>query len=269
MMARAIWKALIRFGEVSVPVKLYSAVQDQAVHFRLLHEKDLEPVRQHMVNPLTGKVIPTEDVRRGVEVKRGEFVLVGEGELESIEPDASRDIEIMRFVPAAQIDHIWYDRPYYLGPDGRTGAYFALARVLGDQQRIGVARWVMRKRRYAGALCAGGGNGRDGSDHLMLITLRASGEVVPSSEVDAPGGRALDQRELRMAKQLVDALEDDFDPSAYRDEFRDRVLELVHAKAKGRKAPKKRGKRRAPSRKSLAAELEASLKQTERRKAAA
>lgn len=262
-MARAIWKAVIRFGGVSVPVKLYSAVQEQAVHFRLLHEKDREPVRQHMVNPVTGKVVPTEEIRRGIEVERGEFVLIGEDELEALEPEASRDIEITRFVPATQIDHLWYDRPYYLGPDGRTGGYFALARVLGEQDRIGVARWVMRNRFYAGALCAG-------DDHLMLITLRSASEIVPAEEIEAPRGRALDQRELRMAKQLVGALEDEFDPSAYRDEFRERVLELVHAKAKGRKAPRKRGKRRAPARKSLADELEASLKQTGgRRKAAA
>lgn len=261
-MARAIWKGVIRLGAVSVPVKLYSAVQEQAVHFRLLHAKDRKPVRQHMVNPATGKLVPAEEIRRGVAVAPGEFVLIDDEDLEALEPEASRDIEITRFVPSAQVDHPWYDRPYFLGPDGKVGVYFALARALARQDKVGVARWVMRKRSYAGAV-------RSEGDYLMLITLRRAGEVVPAKEIEPPGGRPLDLRELEMAKQLVAALEDEFDPAAYRDEFRERVLGLVHAKASGRKVARKRPKRKAPTRKSLAAELEASLKSTGQRRAAA
>lgn len=238
-MARAMWKGVITFDDVSVPVKLYSAVKQQGVHFRLLHEKDLEPVRQEMVNPETGEVVPYEEVHRAFETESGDFVLLDEEELDELEPEASRDIEITRFVPAGAITHMWYERPYFLGPDegGATG-YWALVEALRRREREGLARWVMRKKEYVGAL-------RPEGDHLMLITLRHAGEVIDVSSLKAPAGRDLDEKEVRMAKQLVSALEGEFDPTEFRDEYRDRVLELVEAKAAGRvvkfpKAPKKK-----------------------------
>jgi DNA end-binding protein Ku len=227
MAARAIWKGTIRFGDVEVPVKLYSAVQDRSVHFRLLHAKDLQPVRQQMVNPDTGKVVEYEDVQRAFETESGDLVMLEPEELAGLEPEPSRDIEVTRFVEPAVISHQWYDRPYFLGPDGDDEAYFALVEALRKQAVEGVARWVMRKKEYVGAL-------RIEDDHLMLITLRHAGEVVPASALDAPAGRALDKREVNMAVQLVSALEDDLDMTEFRDEYRDRVMELVEAKAEGK-----------------------------------
>lgn len=237
MAARAIWKARIRFGSVDVPVKLYSAVQDRAVHFRLLDAKRKEPVRQKMVDPDTGDVVESDAIRRAFPTDDGDLVILEEDELEELEPEASREIEITRFVPVEQITHAWYDRPYYLGPDGEDTAYFALAEALRARGDEGVARWVMRNKEYVGALRAEG-------DYLMLITLRHAGEVVPASALEAPGGRDLNPREIKMAKQLVAAMEDELDFAAYRDEYRDRVLELVEAKAAGKvvkfpKAPRK------------------------------
>jgi DNA end-binding protein Ku len=259
MAARAIWKARIRFGDVDVPVKLYSAVQDRSVHFRLLHEKDLEPVKQEMVNPETGKVIDYEDVRRAFQTEDGELVMLDADELAELEPAPSREIEVTRFVEPAVITHQWYDRPYFLGPDGDDDAYFTLAEALRKRHVEGVARWVMRKKEYVGALRVDG-------DHLMLMTLRHAGEVVPASALSAPGGRALDEREVKMATQLVAALEDELDMKEFRDEYRDRVLELVEAKAEGKvvrfpKAPKKQAE------KSLAAMLERSVKDLKKKRA--
>jgi DNA end-binding protein Ku len=253
------WKASIRFGDVAVPVKMYSAIQTQGVHFRLLHEKDLEPVKQQMVNPVTGKVVPSENIRRGFEVERGVFVFVDDEELEKLEPEASRDIEVKRFVPPEAIGHAWYDRPYFLGPDEDEESYSSLVEALESQKREGIARWVMRKKSYAGALRAEG-------DRLMLITLRRAGEIVPASALEAPGGRALDDREVRMAKQLIEALEDEFDPAAYRDEFRDRVMELIEAKASGRSIPRKKAEKKKVAEKSLASILEQSLQHAKREK---
>lgn len=237
-MARAIWKGVIRFTDVAVPVKLYSAVQERGVHFRLLHEKDLEPVRQEMVNPETGEVVEYESVRRAFATEDGDLVMLDEAELAELEPEASRDIEITRFVESGAITHQWYDRPYYLGPDESDADYFALTEALRKQKREGVARWAMRKKEYAGALRVEG-------DYLMLMTLRHAGEVVSSSALKAPGGRALDKREVQMAKQLVSALEGDLDLAAFRDEYRDRVIELVEAKAEGKvvRFPKAPGKK--------------------------
>ena len=258
MAARAIWKGRIRFGDVDVPVKLYSAVKSTGgVHFRLLHEKDLVPVAQQMVNPATGKVVAYEDVRRAFPTDDGRLVMLDEEELAELEPEASRDIEITRFVDPAVITHQWYDRPYYLGPDDSDADYFALAEALRSQQKEGVARWVMRNKEYVGAL-------RLEDEHLMLMTLRHAGEVVPASALKAPGGRELDKREIQMAKQLVSALEGDLDLESYRDEYRERVMELVEAKASGKvlKFPKAPAKKKQED--SLSAMLEKSLEATKK-----
>jgi DNA end-binding protein Ku len=258
MAARAIWKGRIVFGGVDVPVKLYSAVQDQSVRFRLLHSKDKVPVKQQMVNPETGDVVEYDEIHRAYQTDDGDLVMLDEEELSVLEPEPSREIEITRFVKPEVITHPWYDRPYFLGPDGNESAYFALAAALRTQDAEGVARWVMRGKEYVGALRLDG-------DHLMLMTLRHAGEVVPATELEPPAGRALDEREVNMAMQLVAALEDDLDMSAYRDEYRDRVQELIDAKAEGKvvrfpKAPKKQTER------SLAEMLEASLGATEKKR---
>ena len=165
-MARAIWKGRIRFGTVDVPVKLYSAVQDQSIHFRLLDARRKEPIKQKMVNPETGKVVESDQIRRAFPTETGKLVILDEEELDALEPEASRDIEITRFVKTDRITHQWYDRPYYLGPDDDNADYFALAEALGKEGVEGVARWVMRDKEYVGALRADGG-------YLLLITATA------------------------------------------------------------------------------------------------
>lgn len=254
MGARAIWKAHVCFGAVDVPVKLYSAVQDRAVHFRLLDAKRHEPVKQHMVDPASGEVVDSADIRRAYETDEGELVILDEDDLAQVTPAPSREIQVTHFVPPKEITHQWYDRPYFLGPDDDDGAYFALAAALRKRGVEGVAHWVMRNKEYVGALRAEG-------DYLMLITLRHAGEVVPASALPAPTGRALDDREVNMARQLVKAMEDPFDITAFHDEYRERVLELVQAKAAGKvvrfpTAPKRQTET------SLADVLEASLAAT-------
>ncbi|HEU4523251.1 MAG TPA: Ku protein [Thermoanaerobaculia bacterium] len=228
MAARAIWKGEIKIGKSAVPVKLYSAVQDKSVHFRLLHKTDKAPVKQKMVNPETEEEVPYQKTQKAFPLGRGRLVLLDEEDLESISPEPSRDIEITRFVDPADIDHRWYERPYYLGPDGNTGAYFALAAALGRKKKEGIARWVMRGKEYIGALVE-----EDG--YLMLITLRNAEEVIDAEALKPPAGRALQKRELQMAGQLVAALSGHFDPTQYRDEYRARVMELVETRARGGK----------------------------------
>lgn len=259
-MARAIWKGVIRFGGAEVPVKLYAAVRDRSVHFRLLHEDTLTPVKQRMVDPVTGAVVPYDEIRRGYEVEEGVFVVLEEEELEELEPEKSRDIEITRFLDPDLINHQWYDRPYHLGPDGQDAAYFALVEALEKQGTEGVARWTMRNKEYVGALRA-----EDG--HLVLITLRHAGEVISASALAPPKGRKPEARELDMAEQLISALAADFDPSAFADEYRDRVLELVEAKAEGKTVQLRQPERRRAAG-DLAASLEASLAAAKERKSA-
>ena len=227
MGARAIWKAHVKIGAVDVPVKLYSAVQDRTVHFRLLDARRHEPVKQHMVDPDTGKVVDSADIRRAFPTEDGDLVILDEEDVAQATPEPSRDIRITRFVPPEAITHQWYNRPYFLGPDEADESYFALAQALEKRGVEGVAHWTMRNKEYVGALRAEGG-------YLMLITLRHAGEVVPASALPAPTGRELDEREIAMAKQLVKAMEDPFDITAYHDEYRERVVELMEARAAGK-----------------------------------
>jgi DNA end-binding protein Ku len=231
MAARAIWKGVLRIGEEAVPVKLYSAIErGESVGFRLLHEKDRQPVQGRMVNPRTGRQVATEDTKRGFVTDQGELVVLEAEELQAIEPEASRDIELTRFVPADSVDPRWYDRPYFLGPDGEPGAYAALAAALGKRGVAGIARWVMRGQHYVGAL-------RLEDGWPMLVTMRHAGELVDASALPRPSGRKMEPKELKMAEQLLRALEGEFDPGEWKDEHRERLMELIEAKAEGKTIP--------------------------------
>jgi DNA end-binding protein Ku len=258
MAARSIWNGTLKLGKAGIGVKLYAAVEDTAVHFHLLHDKDHERVRQHMVNPKTGEIREGDEIHRAFEAKPGTFVFLTAPELAKLEPKPSREIEVERFVPLTALEPVWYERPYYLSPAGKSHDYFALARVLADEERVGLARWVMRKRVYHGALRAHG-------DYLTLSSLHSAEEVAQPPKV-APLARAADAKELALAKQLVEALAGEFDPSQFEDEHRERVLELVAAKAKGKhvKLPPKQRKRPA---RELDVALEQSLKQVQKQPA--
>jgi DNA end-binding protein Ku len=250
--ARAMWKGSIQIGRTELPVKMYAAVQDKSVHFRLLHKTDKEPLKQHMVDPETGDVVESKEVKRGFVDDGGVVVMLDDEELEDLEPEGSRDIEITRFVPRTALSHGWYDRPYWLAPEGSAGSYYALADALEGEERIGIARWVMRKKQYVGALVPESG-------FLTLVTLRHAGEVVEASSLSAPGGRAIDKKELKLADQLIGALEGEWNPDDFRDEYRDRLMEFIEKKAKGRAPKVKKLRPKRESKKDLAAMLAASL----------
>lgn len=256
MAARAIWKGVLQVGEQQVPVKLYSAIEDRTVRFRLLHKKDHAPVKQAMVDADTDEVIPSENILRGFFTDEGDAVLIGKEELDALEPQASRDIDVEYFVPPGTIAYRHYLRPYLLGPDGDDKAYKALAEALESSNQEGFARWVMRKKQYIGALSVYQG-------YLMLVTLRYHQEVVDLDSVQAPKGKALDDRELKMAAQLVEMLAEDFDAAAYHDEYRKQVLQLIETKAQGGKVKTLRPKKKKPT-DDLSKALEASLKASEK-----
>ncbi|HEX8252387.1 MAG TPA: Ku protein [Thermoanaerobaculia bacterium] len=252
MAARAIWKGVVKVGTLSVPVKLYSAVQDQKVHFRLLHKTDHEPVKQRLVSADTGDEVEYESVKKAFPITRGRMILLEGEELEQLQPDDSRDIAITRFVDPSEIDHRWYERAYYLGPDGDQKAYFAAAAALERQEKEGVARWVMRDKEYVGALRAENG-------YLILITLRHADEIIAADALKPPEGRELQERELEMAEQLLTALGGKFEPSQFKDEYRARVMELVETKAAGRKPKVVAFRPKKQKEDQLADTLEASL----------
>src|SRR5690606_22712598 len=146
-----------------------------------------------------------EDIQRGYVTPEGRIVSLDPSELDELEPEPSRDIEVLRFVPPDAIEHRWFERPYYLGPDGNADAYFALAAALARVERVGVARWVMRAKEYQGAL-------RLHEGYPMLVTLKHAEEVLPLEEFEPRSEKDLDEKQLKMARQLIQMLADDFEP---------------------------------------------------------
>jgi len=230
MAARAIWKGELKLGTTKVPIKLYSAVEDRTVRFHVLDDRAKKRVKQHMIDPDSGEEVPSEEIQKGYEIEPGKYVILTQEELEKLEPPASRDVELEEFLPQNTISQQWYDRPYYVGLDGDETSYFALVEALQNKEREAIAHWVMRKKYYAGVLRAVG-------DYLFLFTLRDAKEVILSSELTKPTGAAPNQKELAMATQLVEMLQGELDAKAYKDEYRERVMEFIEQKAKGR-APK-------------------------------
>ncbi len=262
MAARAIWKGELKLGATRIPVKLYSGVVDRTVRFHILDDKHLMRVKQRMVSPESGDEVAKEEIRKGYEIEPGEFVIITEEELEALEPKPSRDIEITEFVPPEAISQQWYERPYYLAPDGDVKNYFALVEALGSRNREGIAHWVMRNKAYVGALRAEG-------DYLMLVTLRTAEEVISAKDLPKPAGRAPTQKELSMAKQLVSMLEEDgFNAKDYQDEYRERVMAFIKKKARG-KAPRLHAVKAKRKASSLDSALEKSLRALKKEKRAA
>ena len=227
MAARAIWKGQIKLGTTKVPVKLYSAVQDRTVRFHVLDDRARKRVKQHMIDPDSNEEVPTEEIQKGYEIEPGRYVILTKEDLDTLTPPPSRDIDIVEFVPQDKISQQWYERPYYAGPDGDEKDYFALVEALKNKESEGIAQWVMRNKYYAGALRAIG-------DYLFLFTLRDANEVILADDLSKPAGAAPTQKELTMARQLVEMLEGEFNPADYKDEYRTRVMEFIEKKAKGR-----------------------------------
>lgn len=235
MAVRAMWTGVVHVGDVATPVKLYAAVHDRSVRFRLLERTTQTPVRQKLVDPTDDAVVAYEATRRGFVTDDDELVMLDPDELDALEPEPSRAIDVVQFVPPEAIDHRWYVRPYYLGPDGDLPRYTALAAALEAIGLEGVAHWTMRTKAYVGAL-------RLHRGYPVLVTLRSVEEVVPVEQVERPAAKPLDDRQLKMARQLVEMLEAPFEPEAYRDTYRRRVEALIEAKREGErpKPPKPR-----------------------------
>jgi DNA end-binding protein Ku len=257
-MARAVWKGRLVIGEVRLPVKMYSAVQDRKVHFRLLDKETLTPVHQRIVRKADGKEVPQDEQRKAFALDADQAVMLRREELDELEPKPSRDIDLLRFVPPSLVGEAWYDWPYYLGPDEDEKTYFALAEALAEKRLLGIARWVMRKKRYVGALTV-----LDG--YLMMVTLRRADQVLTLPRIEA--GPEPDAKELKLAERLIEEISGHFDPAAWQDEYHERVCRLIEAKAKGKKPELERPKRRRAGG-GLAAQLRASLESAKEREVA-
>ena len=232
-MARAIWSGSISFGLLNVPVRLYSAVSKQTVRFRELREGDGSRVKHKRVAESDGKEVPYEKIVKGYEYAPDQYVVLSRDELSELEPQRSRAIEIQDFVDLDEIDPIYFEQPYYLGPDkGAERAYALLVQAMTDARKVAVARFVLRNKEHLAAI-------RPMGNVLTLTTMRFHDEVSSPQDLDGEvfeeaKPKKPEKRELEMATQLIESLTSDFDPDKYRDEYREELLDLLERKAEGK-----------------------------------
>ena len=230
-MPRSIWTGAISFGLVTVPVKLYSAVNRKTVRFHQLSGRTGVRIAQKRVDPQSGAEVPYEDIVKGFELAPDRYVVVEPSELDTLQPKKTKTIEIEDFVELTQIDPIYYDHPYYLVP-GAGGAkpYRLLLEAMAETEKIAIARVVIRSKEQLVALRAMG-------DVLEMATMLFADEILPPDrleELPDPKEVKTTKREIEIAKQLIGSLAGDFEPEKYRDTYRDDVLALIERKAEGK-----------------------------------
>jgi DNA end-binding protein Ku len=229
-MARAIWSGAISFGLVNVPVKLYSATSPKTVRFHQLSGKTGARIRQKRVDPTTDEEVSYDDIVKGYEITPDRYVLIQPEELEALDPKATKTVDIEDFVDLEEIDPIYFDHSYYLAPTaGGAKAYRLLLDSMRESGKVGIGRVVLRSKQQLAAL-------RPTGDVLTLSTMLFGDEVLAPDrldELDAIADAEASDRELKMAQQLIASLSTEFDPAKYKDEYRERVLDLIERKAAG------------------------------------
>jgi DNA end-binding protein Ku len=226
--SRPIWSGSISFGLVTIPVRLYTAIREKRLHFRSLHDQDKAPLKQKMVCSVDGKEVHPEHIVKGYEIEKDQFVIVTQEELESAAPKRTKAIEIQDFVQLAEIDPLFFDRPYYVAPKPEGAkAYKLLVDAMEKTKKVGIAKVVMWNKEYLAAI-------RPLEGALVMETMHFNDEVVPSERVAGLEVKAkVDDRELKMATQLIESLTTEFKPQKYKDEFREQVMAVIEKKAAG------------------------------------
>jgi DNA end-binding protein Ku len=243
-MARAIWSGSISFGLLNVPVKLYSAVARRGISLREIRESDGARIRHRRVAEGTDEEVPYEQIVKAFEITPDRYVPLSKDDLASLDPQKTRAIEVQDFVDLGEIDPIYFDSPYYLGPaTGAEKAYSLLARAMEGSGKVAIARFVFRNKEHLAAI-------RPADGVLTLTTMRFADEVVPAAELEEvlPSEKPkVAKREVEMAEQLIDSLTRSFDPSAYRDEYREQLLAMIERKAEGKDVVEAPSEERKPT----------------------
>jgi DNA end-binding protein Ku len=229
-MARAVWSGSISFGLVNIPVKLFNAVSRRSVSFNQIDSRTGSRVKMQRVSAVDGTEVPYEAIVKGYELAPDRYVLIEPEELDALDPEATHTIDIEEFIDLAEIDPIFYDAAYYVAPvKGTEKPYALLVRAMEEEGKVAIARFVMRTKQYLAAL-----RPKDGK--LVISTMVYADEVIPTDEVrelDGLDDLDVSDRELLMAKQLIESLTAEFEPDKFRDEYRDKVLELIERKSEG------------------------------------
>ena len=230
VMARPIWSGSVSFGLVNIPVKLFSAVSRKTVRFNQIEAATGSRIKQKRVSAATGEEVDYADIVKGYELPSGEFVTITPEELDSLDPAAVKTIELEEFVDLADIDPVFYDSAYFLAPAVEAQKpYKLLVSAMEESGKVGIARFVMRSKKYLAAI-------RPVDGHMLLSTMVYADELVAPSNVELLGGLdsiEVTDRELEMARQLISSLEADFEPEKFTDTYRESVLALIDRKADG------------------------------------
>lgn len=229
-MARAIWSGTISFGLLNVPVRMYSAVARRNIALREIRESDSARIKHRRVAEGTDEEVPYENIVKAYELSPGQYVPLGKEEMAALAPEKTRAIDVQDFVDIEEIDPMYFDSPYYLGPaDGAEKAYSLLAAAMESSGKAAISRFVFRNKEHLSAIRASDGV-------LTLTTMRFHDEVVPAGELDVIPEKKpkVAKREREMAEQLIDSLSTEFEPNQYRDEHREQLLALIEQKAEGK-----------------------------------
>jgi DNA end-binding protein Ku len=229
-MARAIWSGAISFGLVNVPVKAYAAVRDHKIHFHQLDKATGSRIHYEKVAEKTGEEVSGDQIELGYELEKGKLVVVDPDELAALQPRTTRTIDISDFVDITEIDPVYYQRSYWLAPDGEGAgrAYRLLVAAMEDRGKVGIGMVVMRNKQYLAAV-----RPREGA--LSLSTMRFADEVLdPDEAEDIPDARTkIPPKELKLATQIIDSLATAWKPEAYRDTYTSEVQKLIKRREKG------------------------------------
>ncbi len=260
---RAIWKGSISFGLVNIPIALHSASRAEELKFRMLRGSDLSPVNYKRVAQTDGKEVPWGEIVKGYEYEKGKFVVLKPEDFKRVDLEATDTIDIMDFVDLAKISPVYFHKPYFLEPlKGGASAYALLRRVLADTNKVGISKVVIRTRQHLAAVRCDG-------RLLVLELMRFEDELVSPSAIKVPPAKAPAKREYAMAKNLVEQMTEEWDPSRYRDDYRSALRKLIKKKISrgGKSLPEKETKpKHATNVIDLAAVLRESLAEASGRK---
>lgn len=231
-MAHAIWSGAINFGLVTIPVKLFTAVKTDELSFNLLHKKDEGRIKYERICSVDGKAVPWDEIVKGYEYEKGQYVVLTDEDFKKVNPEATQSVDILEFVEIDKINPMFFDKPYYLEPtkQGRH-AYALLREALSSSNRVAIARVVIRTKEYIAAVKP--------IDHALVLELMHwAGEIVDSSTLELPGSEKLPEKEMKMAKMLIDTMSvDDFEPEKFKNVYHDELLSMIEARAAGKELP--------------------------------
>jgi len=224
---RAIWKGNISFALVSIPISLFSATRKSELSFHYLHKKDMSPVSYKRFCDTENTEVPWEEITRGYEYEKDQYIEITDEDLDKADVELTKTIQIQEFVQEEEIDPVYFDKPYYLEPQkGGERAYALMRDALAQSKKVGIAKVVLKSREHLAAVKSVG-------NMLTLQTMRFSHEIVDAGSLNLPAKADISKKEMDLANTLIDSMSDKFDPNRYKDDYYDKVLEIIQMKVAG------------------------------------